>query len=98
VTYGYSFDWQMGNDVFAPRTISRTGATSSIDCVSEYAQLVDMSWYLPLASSVSTAVTANVSTFQACVDLCTGACEFVTYDYVARTCTVRNGAEVIFVG
>jgi hypothetical protein len=99
-TYGFSFDWQKSNDVFAPTTISRTGASSPIDCVSEYAQIVDMSWFLPLLSNVATTVTAGVQSFQACVDVCSAAptCQFVTYDYVAKTCTVRNGAEVIYVG
>lgn len=99
-TYGFSFDWQSSNDVFAPRTIARSGATSPIDCVSEYAQIIDMSWFLPLGSNAATTVASNVASFQACVDKCSASstCQFVTYDYQAKECTVRNGAEVIYIG
>jgi hypothetical protein len=63
-------------------------------------QLVDMSWYLPLSSAVATTVAGGVTSFQQCVSMCTTAakCMFVTYDYVAKTCTVRYGQEVVYQG
>lgn len=99
-TYGYSFDWNQSNDVFSSRTISRPAAISPIDCVSEFGQLVDMSWYLPLASPVATRVASGVASFGACVARCTSAskCQMVTYDYVKKECTQRYGADVIYQG
>lgn len=96
----YSFDWKRNNDIFAPRTVARQGAISSIDCVSEYTQYVDGAWFLPVSSNVATTVTNNVDTFQACVDVCsrTASCQFVTYDYVNKSCTVRVAATVILTG
>lgn len=89
-TIGFSFDWNMQNDLFVPRTISRIGASSSVDCLSEYTQLVDGAWYLPLSSSFGVSTTPNVASFSACVDLCsTSGCQLVTYDYREQTCTQR---------
>jgi hypothetical protein len=49
---------------------------------------------------VSTVVTSNVQTFPACVDLCkaNSSCQFVTYDYNVKSCTVRNSATVVYEG
>lgn len=99
-TYGFSFHWEMLNDVFVPRTVSRTGASATVDCLSEYSQLLDSAWWLPLSSTGSTTVTQDVATFADCVALCTPSsmCQFVTYDYVAKDCLVRNAAEVVYEG
>lgn len=41
----------------------------------------------------------NTATFDACVAKCsTNLCQYVTYDYVARHCYVRNLAQIVFVG
>lgn len=41
----------------------------------------------------------NVTSFSACVDLCNyDPCQFVTYDYLTRTCTRRNGVSPVYVG
>lgn len=90
----------LDNDVFVPKTISREGASSSVDCVAEFGQYQDGAWYLPLQSNVSTNVSSNVQTFADCVALCpaSSTCQFVTYDYVDKACTVRSGAPVIYEG
>ena len=88
----------MTNDAFSPRTISRERSTSSLDCLSEFAQLADGAWWLPVPEE-STNVTAGITTFADCVALCPAGstCQLVTYDYLAKTCTVRYGATVIMV-
>jgi hypothetical protein len=89
-TIGFSFNWNSANDLYSARTISRVMASSSIDCLSEYAQTVDGAWYLPLTSSYGTNTSNGVPSFSACVDICSSIdCQLVTYDYVARTCTTR---------
>lgn len=100
VTYGYSFDWQKANDVFVPRIVSKTGATSSAGCLSEFGQLTDGAFYLPLQSDVATVVTSGITAFADCVALCLpdSCCQFVTYGYVAKTCTVRNAQGFVFIG
>jgi hypothetical protein len=100
VTYGYSFDWQKSNDVFVPRIVSKTGATSSADCLSEFGQLIDGAFYLPLASDAATVVTPGIMAFADCVALCLpdSRCQLVTYNYVEKTCTVRNAQEAVLTG
>ena len=36
---GYSFDWMMGNDMFAPRAVAKLGADSPGDCLAEFVQV-----------------------------------------------------------
>jgi len=81
-------------------TVSRQGASSAIDCVSEFNQYQDGAWFLPVQSDVATNITSGVLKFADCVALCPAAsdCQFVTYDYVAKTCTVRSGASVVYEG
>ena len=49
-----------------------------------------------MSDDQKTNVTAGVNTFAACVALCPEGsdCQLVTYDYVAKTCTIRRGAPV----
>ena len=87
------------NDVWASPTIARLGATSSLDCLTEFAQLLDRSWFLP-DNGVSTNVTSDVATWADCVALCPSqsTCQYVTYNYRLRTCTVRLGSAVVLEG
>ena len=91
---------RQSNDVFSPRTISRERASNSLDCVSEFMQLGDGAWWLPIQADNSTAVTPNVLTFAECVAQCPAGsdCQLVTYDYIKQTCTVRAGATVVYEG
>lgn len=41
---GYSFSWQLKNDIYPVNAISRDYASTSIDCVSEFAQIQDGAW------------------------------------------------------
>jgi hypothetical protein len=95
---GFSFQWRMQNDLFVAQPVAAIGADSSWDCVSEFAQLSDAAWYIPTAGNTAMNVTTNIDTFVACVALCKDDCEYVTYDYVARTCYVRIGYEPIYMG
>lgn len=56
--------------------------------------------YIPMADNDAYSETFNnISIFAACVDLCNyDPCEFVTYDYLAKTCTRRNGTPPVYVG
>lgn len=75
------------------------GADSSLDCVSEFAQIVDGSWYLPTAGNTAMNITYNISTFAGCVALCTApSCEYVTYDYRAQACYVRIAYDPEYLG
>lgn len=81
------------------RTVARPGAASSLDCLSEYSQLQDGSWWLPIADSTGVNVTAGVLTFASCVELCDQArCQLVTYDYVAKECSVRVVLDPVYEG
>lgn len=41
---GYSFDWNLQNDIYASAAVSKAYANSSTDCVAQYSQLVDGAW------------------------------------------------------
>jgi len=41
---GFSYHWQMENDLFQAEAISRVNADKSGDCLSEYQQMVDSAW------------------------------------------------------
>jgi hypothetical protein len=79
-----------GTDLFVAQTVARRGARSSMDCLSEYAQL-DGSFYLPTGNASGTATAADVASFAACVDICSGTfgCQLASYDYSTQTCTTR---------
>lgn len=80
----------MQQDLFTPRVVSRPAASSPVDCLSEFGQLKDGAWFLPLSSQVGTIVTDGITTFGDCVALCnTTSCQMATYDYKAQTCTTR---------
>lgn len=51
------------------------------------------------ASDPFSVVYPNTNTFAACVARCNAdPCEFVTYDYVSKNCTVREGRAPVYVG
>lgn len=98
-TRGFSYDWALSNDVMIPRTVSREGAALSLECLAEYSQLSDGSFFLPLFSSAGVVVTAGVQNFSACVQLCTDAdCMLVTYDYRLQECSVRVAEPPLYEG
>jgi hypothetical protein len=80
--------------------LSKLGASSAADCLTEFSQLIDHAWYLPLKSTKGTVVVNNVPNFVECVKGCErdSECQFVTYNYVTKSCTVRNREVVVEVG
>ena len=94
-TATYSFSYNMQNDLFTPRTVSRIGAASPIECLSEYSQIVDGSFWLPISAaedpSGNTVFTVpSIADFTACTAECDKVkCQLVTYDYVSKDCILR---------
>lgn len=67
--------------------VARIGADNAVDCLAAYTQLSDGAFYIPVPAGVpSNNVTSNVTTFSACVDLCTAGCALVTYNYKTLEC------------
>jgi hypothetical protein len=98
-TVTYSFNWNLANDIFSPRTVSRLGAITPVECLSEYSQVRDGEFWLPLSSTEGVTVTPGVTSFAACVDLCTAAnCQLLTYDYTAKECHVRVSEAPVYEG
>lgn len=82
-----------------PRTIARLGALSPLDCLSEYAQLQDGAWYIPISGTAGVNVTKGVPRFADCVGLCdTARCQLLTYDYVAQECSFRISLDPVYEG
>lgn len=80
----------MTNDVWGAPVAARIGADNAADCLAQYAQIVDGAWYLPVMTTDGYTTTPNVASFADCVALCTSGCQFVTYDYVSKSCSTRN--------
>lgn len=99
VTIGFSFHWNLENDLFAPRILSRRYANSPVDCLSEFSQYKDSSFYLPVSSDMATTVTEGVKSFTECVAMCSASnqCQFVTYNYKELRCIVRAAEEASMV-
>jgi hypothetical protein len=89
----------MGNEVFSPQAVARMGATSPVECLSEYSQIVDGNYFLPLSSNEGVTEVPNVANFSACVDLCSSYdCQLVTYDYQTKNCSVRVSQAPVYEG
>lgn len=98
-TYAPLCTRNLANDVYTPGVVARRGAASPIECLSEYAQVVDSAYYIPLSSDEGVTNHTNVANFSACVNLCTAAqCQLVTYDYQHRQCFVRVSEAPVYDG
>jgi len=85
--------------VFTPRTVARVGAASPLECLSEYSQIVDGSYFLPVSSPEGVTETPGVKSFSACVGFCSDAnCQLVTYDYRQQKCYVRVSQAPVYEG
>lgn len=87
------------NDYYSARTVSRPGSAEAAECLSEYSQMTDGSFWLPLSSDVGVTVTPGVTSFADCVRLCDRAdCQLLTYDYVRQECHVRVSIQPVYEG
>lgn len=94
----YSYQWQAENDVWGAPVVSRIGADNAADCLASFVQVVDGAWYLPVPTGAGVTTTPNISTFADCVALCNDTCQFVTYDYINKDCSVRVSETVVYEG
>lgn len=89
----------MSNEVYSPRVVARLGAASPVECLSEYSQIVDGNYFLPLSSDDGVLEAQDIADFPACVDLCSlHQCQIVTFDYMTRTCFVRMSLAPVLEG
>jgi hypothetical protein len=88
---GFYFDYLAVNHNFSPAVVARPGAVSAADCLAEFAQIEDVAWYM--GGSLAMA-SAGAATFEGCVSACKdeGACEYLTFDYVAQQCWLKKNA------
>jgi hypothetical protein len=85
--------------MYTSRTVSRAGAAAATECLSEYSQMTDGAFYIPLSSDVGVTVTPSVTTFAECVNMCDQAdCQLVTYDYKLQECSVRVSVAPVYEG
>jgi hypothetical protein len=85
--------------VYQPAAISEPGATSENACLPEFTATEDGSWKLPADIGLInvTAMDKSIDTMEKCAAACAGgqfaaACQFVSYDYLTRTCYLRQAA------
>lgn len=98
-TATYSFLWNIGVDTFTPKTVSRIGAATPIECLSEYSQVADGAYFLPLSSNEGVTTVTGVASFADCIAECDKrACQLVTYAYRTQECFVRVSQAAVYEG
>jgi hypothetical protein len=75
---------------------ARPGADAQGDCLSLWASYGE-GWYLP-AGPPSSYIQQSAANLTACLALCTGECQFVTYDTTTKGCSLRQRQSSQFVG
>lgn len=91
MTQGFAFDYRGTSVDYAPGSIARSGASTASDCLAEFAQIVDVAWWLN--STATPAASAAAADMTACAATCMGSCMFVTLDYESggSNCTTYTG-------
>lgn len=85
--------------MFTPKTVARIGASTPMECLAEYSQMIDGTYYLELSSDEGVTKTEQVPDFASCVALCDAAkCQLVSYDYINRACYVRVSQAPVYEG
>lgn len=96
---GFSFEYAFNNDMYAPRTVAPLGADAAQDCLAEFGQILDGSWWLPTTGNTGMTRNNNVMSWSDCVALCnTRTCQYITYEYETRTCWVRTANVLVYTG
>lgn len=75
------------------------GVSTPCRCLSEYSQINDGTFYLPLSSDDGVTVVNSVADFTKCTEECDKAqCQLVTYDYTEQKCYVRVSVAPYYEG
>lgn len=77
-TNGFTFNFNGTSNNFNPDAAARTGAESSADCLSSYAQLAQGNWFM---GGTATLGPNGATTWAGCVTACGTTCAFLTFDY-----------------
>lgn len=85
---GFTFFWAGALLTYRSPAISTPRATAPADCVLQFAQLQDELWAL----NATAAAAAGHDSLEACLAQCSGACQYVTYDYAQRACSMRSAS------
>lgn len=90
VITGYSFDYLANNLIFAPDLVARSGADTASHCLAEFAQIMDVAWFV--GGNATMTMASDATSFAACVAKCKSnpACQYITYDYDASICWVKQ--------
>uniref|UniRef100_A0A383V4H1 Tyrosine-protein kinase ephrin type A/B receptor-like domain-containing protein n=1 Tax=Tetradesmus obliquus TaxID=3088 RepID=A0A383V4H1_TETOB len=92
---GFTFFWAGALLTYRSPAISTPRATAPADCVLQFGQQQDELWAL----NATAAAAAGHESLEACLAQCSGACQYVTYDYAQRACSMRSasgsGARVV---
>uniref|UniRef100_A0A383VIT8 Apple domain-containing protein n=1 Tax=Tetradesmus obliquus TaxID=3088 RepID=A0A383VIT8_TETOB len=91
--FSYSYTPELPADVYYPPATSVIGASSSEQCLSDFAQTVDGAFFLELRLNEEyAALGANTSvyTLRECIQACReqGACAAATFNYESRSCSL----------
>jgi hypothetical protein len=84
-TNGFTFNYNSSSNNYNPDPIARSGAESSADCLSSYAQLAQGNWFM---GGNATLINGGASTWAGCVTACSETCAFLTFDYLSLTCEI----------
>lgn len=85
---GFTFNYGGVSNNFNPLPAARSGAESSADCLSSYAQLAQGNWFM---GPTATLTNDTAASFTLCVSACGTSCLFATFDYAA---TAGSGCKL----
>jgi hypothetical protein len=96
---GFFFDYLAVNRPFKPDVVARPAAATPGDCLAEFSQIVDSSWYLGDTDTMASvdldpSATTVDQKFDNCVSSCKGAtqCQYITFDYATGGCFMKTAA------
>lgn len=84
------------NQTLLAQPRARLGSNSVDDCLSQWASYGD-SWHLPADPEAAYDVRSGTASLSACLALCTGNCQFVTWTPTGK-CQLRLKQDSIYTG
>ena len=86
---GFNFDWLGAAQLYQPAVVTRSGAESPADCLSEFGQVVDSAFHM--GGDVAMTAVPSATTFDACVAACKADtyCQYMTWNYDTSSCSKK---------
>jgi hypothetical protein len=89
---GFKFTYLDQNMAFTPAVVTRMGAESADDCLTEFAQLTPLAWQM--GGSVSLEEQYGIKAIEECATTCSNfpRCQYLTFDYATQKCYIKTAS------